>query len=57
MDYVTEATLTFSMTHPGGQHFNPAEIKTRTELVLAGRFARIATVEAALAGAELASAA
>ncbi|MGV7030440.1 cysteine hydrolase family protein [Methylobacterium symbioticum] len=57
VDYVTEATLTFAMTHPGGQHFSPAEIKTRTELVLAGRFARIATVEAALAGAELASAA
>lgn len=50
VDYVTEATLTFTMTHANGQIFTPAEIKTRTELVLAGRFARIATVEAALAG-------
>lgn len=50
VDYVTEATLTFAMTHPNGQCFSPAEIKARTELVLAGRFARIASVEEALAG-------
>lgn len=49
VDYVTEATLTFAITHANGQCFTPAEIKTRTELVLAGRFARIATVAAALA--------
>ena len=49
VDYVTEATLTFAMTHANGQCFTPAEIKTRTELVLAGRFARIATVAEALA--------
>lgn len=48
VDYVTEATLTFPMTHASGQVFSAAEIKTRTELVLAGRFARIATVEQAL---------
>lgn len=50
VDYVTEATLTFAMTHPSGQCFNSAEIKTRTELVLAGRFARIVSVEEALEG-------
>lgn len=50
VDYVTEATLTFAMTHANGEVFTPAAIKTRTELVLAGRFARITTVEGALAG-------
>lgn len=50
VDYVTEATLTFSMTHANGHSFTPAEIKTRTELVLAGRFARITTVAGALTG-------
>ncbi len=45
VDFVTEATLTFAMTHqPSGQVFSPQEIATRTELVLAGRFARIASV-------------
>lgn len=48
VDYVTEATLTFAMTHASGQVFSAADIKTRTELVLSGRFARIATVEQAL---------
>ena len=58
VDYVTEATLTFAMTHPtSGQTFSPADIKARTELVLAGRFARIATVEEALAGRPVAAAA
>jgi nicotinamidase-related amidase len=57
VDYVTEATLTFAMTHPNGQHYSPAEIKARTELVLVGRFARIATVEDALAPATLQAAA
>jgi nicotinamidase-related amidase len=50
VDYVTEATLTFPMTHASGQVFSAADIKARTELVLAGRFARIATVAEALAG-------
>jgi nicotinamidase-related amidase len=50
VDYVTEATLTFAMTHAvSGRAFTPAEIKERTELVLADRFARIASVEEALA--------
>lgn len=48
VDYVTEATLTFAMTHSDGRRYTPADIKTRTELVLADRFARIATVEQAL---------
>ena len=50
VDFVSEATLTFAMAHPGGQRFSSAEIKARTELVLATRFARIVTVEQALAG-------
>ncbi len=51
VDYVTEATLTFPMTHArSGERFGPEDIKRRTELVLEGRFARIATVEEALAG-------
>ena len=50
VDYVSEATLTFPMTDATGRSWSAADIKARTELVLAGRFARIATVEAALAG-------
>jgi nicotinamidase-related amidase len=43
VDYVTEATLTFPMTHAGsGRVYPTAEIKAHTELVLQGRFARIA---------------
>jgi nicotinamidase-related amidase len=55
--YVTEATLTFPMTDRQGRHWSPEEIKARTELVLDDRFARIVTVEEALACdmAELAS--
>lgn len=47
--YVTEATLTFPMTHSSGRVYSPAEIRERTELVLAGNFARVATVAEALA--------
>jgi len=51
VDYVTEATLTFAMKHPRtGKLVTPEEIKERTELVLANRFARIMSVEDALAG-------
>ncbi|WP_276200489.1 isochorismatase family protein [Chelatococcus sp. XZ-Ab1] len=50
VDYVGEATLTFPMTDAAGREWSAAEIRARTELVLAGRFARIATVEEALAG-------
>jgi nicotinamidase-related amidase len=49
VDYVGEATLTFPMTDTAGRTWSAAEIRARTELVLAGRFARIATVEEALA--------
>ncbi len=49
VDYVTDATLTFAMPHPRtGRIYSAAELKERTELVLAGRFARIATVKEAL---------
>jgi nicotinamidase-related amidase len=50
VDYVGEATLTFPMTDASGRQWSAADIRARTELVLAGRFARIATVEQALAG-------
>jgi hypothetical protein len=47
---VSEATLTFPMTHAGtGQTFSAQDIITRTELVLADRFARIVTVDTCLA--------
>ncbi|MEE3622513.1 isochorismatase family protein [Nitrospirillum sp. BR 11752] len=45
--YVTEATLTFPMTDARGRTWPTAEIKAATELVLDGRFARIATVATA----------
>ncbi|MEJ6000648.1 cysteine hydrolase family protein [Paucibacter soli] len=48
VDYVTEATLTFAMTHASGVTLSPAELKLRTETVLQDRFAQICTVEQAL---------
>lgn len=48
VDYVTEATLTFPMKDRLGNVWTSAQIKARTELVLADRFARIATVGEAL---------
>lgn len=48
VDYVTEATLTFSMTHASGAVLSPAELKLRTETVLAGRFATICSADEAL---------
>ncbi len=53
VDYVAEATLTFAMTDAAGRTWSPAEIRSRSELVLAGRFARIATVGDALAAASV----
>jgi len=38
------------MTDATGRAWSAAEIRARTELVLAGRFARIASVEEALSG-------
>ncbi len=57
VDYVTDATLTFAMTAADGRRYTPTEIKARTELVLANRFARIASVEEALSGPAPAAAA
>lgn len=51
VDYVTDATLTFAMTDAAGRTWPADEIKARTELVLAGRFATITSVEQALARA------
>jgi nicotinamidase-related amidase len=48
VNYVTDATLTFPMTHASGRVYSSAEIKERTELVLAGRFAKIMSVSDAL---------
>lgn len=48
IDFVSEATLTFPMVDAGGRSWSPAEVRGRTELVLAGRFARIARVDEAL---------
>lgn len=45
VDFVTEATLTFAMQHPNGTVYSAKDIKERTELVLAQRFARIVTVD------------
>lgn len=49
VDFVSEATLTFAMTDATGRRWSAQDIKARTELVLADRFARIATVGQALA--------
>ncbi|MGH2341714.1 isochorismatase family protein [Segnochrobactraceae bacterium EtOH-i3] len=57
VDYVSEATHTFAMAGADGRIWSPEEIRARTELVLAGRFARIVTVAEALAGVPAAVAA
>ena len=50
VDFVTEATLTFPMTHArSGRTYAAAEIREKTELVLAQRFATIRSVDEALA--------
>lgn len=50
VDYVSEATLTFAMTHPrSGRTYTPQEIREHTELVLEGRFARIVSVDDVIA--------
>ena len=49
VDYVTDATLTFPMIDRYGREWTPEQIKSRTELVLDTRFARIMTVDQALA--------
>ncbi|HKE20535.1 MAG TPA: isochorismatase family protein [Kofleriaceae bacterium] len=55
VDYVGQATLTFPMRHPStGREFGPDEIRERTELVLAGRFAALASPDEAIARARAA---
>jgi len=44
--YATDATLTFPMVSESGRSFSTAEIRERTELVLAGRFAYVLKAEA-----------
>lgn len=51
VDFVPEATLTWDMVQQGGQPLAARDIKARTATVLAGRFARICTVDEALARA------
>ncbi|QLG87126.1 isochorismatase family protein [Chitinibacter bivalviorum] len=53
VDFVTEATLTFAMQYANGTRYSADEIKARTELVLADRFARICTVNEVLTSLEL----
>jgi nicotinamidase-related amidase len=50
IDFVTEATLTFPIPHwAGGPELSPEAITERTEYALAGRFARIRTVDEVVA--------
>jgi nicotinamidase-related amidase len=44
--YATDATLTFPMVSESGRTFSAQEIRDRTELVLAGRFANVVKAEA-----------
>lgn len=48
VDFVGDATLTFGMLTPQGNPLSAAAIRERTETVLAGRFATLASVDAAL---------
>lgn len=48
VDYCSEATLTFDMRTPSGATLTAAQIRERTETVLAGRFATIVDVAQAL---------
>lgn len=46
--YATDATLTFPMVAVSGRRFSAADIRERTELVLAGRFANVVEADAVL---------
>jgi nicotinamidase-related amidase len=48
VDFVSEAMLTFAMTSPAGRTLSAADLRERTETVLAGRFATICGVDHAL---------
>lgn len=50
VDFVSPATLTFAMNDAHGRCWSATDIKARTELVLADRFARIVDVDTALRG-------
>ena len=50
VDFVTEATHTMPLTDATGRTWSSEEIKARTAAVLDGRFARVTTVDGALAG-------
>lgn len=50
VDFVTSATLTFPTVDRHGRTWSAEDVKAHTELVLHDRFARIATVDEALAG-------
>jgi nicotinamidase-related amidase len=50
VDYVTEATHTMPITDATGRTWSPDDLKARTAAVLDGRFARVTTIEGALAG-------
>jgi nicotinamidase-related amidase len=51
VDFVTEATATFPITHPDTGRVLPADqVIERTEFALHGRFATVRTLEDALAG-------
>ncbi|HEX7120053.1 MAG TPA: isochorismatase family protein [Longimicrobiales bacterium] len=53
VDFVTEATQSFPIPHPNGvEELGPEEVMRRTEYVLRGRFARIATVDELVAELE-----
>jgi nicotinamidase-related amidase len=49
MDFVVDATLTFDMVQPDGTTLRAADIKSRSATVLHQRFARVCTVQQALA--------
>jgi len=44
--YATDATLTFPMVSESGRQYSVADLRERTELVLAGRFARVMRADA-----------
>jgi nicotinamidase-related amidase len=48
VDFVGDATLTFDMQTPAGHTLSAAQIRERTETVLAGRFATVVNVDQAL---------
>jgi nicotinamidase-related amidase len=46
--YASDATLTFPMVSESGRQFSAADLRERTELVLAGRFATVMKAQAVL---------